>query len=129
MIPRRASPKRVNRARKAKNLLRAHGPAERRAWMKAQPCVVCGRTPSDAAHIRTGGTGRKSDADQTVPLCSNYWGQMMLNGSQRHTGHHRELDHGPGRRAGFEQRHNIDLTACAAQTEAKWLAFLDGGGA
>lgn len=122
MIPRHAPPRRKNVKRRAKNLLRAHGPPERRAWMKTQPCVVCGRTPSDAAHITTGGMSRKADADQTVPLCSNF------NGSQEHSGHHWELDHGPGRRAGFEQRYKINLTACAAATESAWLAFLDTGG-
>jgi hypothetical protein len=49
--------------------VRAHGEAERREWMTRQPCVICGDRPSVAAHLKSGGTGRKDDVERTVPMC------------------------------------------------------------
>lgn len=49
---------------------RIYGDANRRAWMRYQPCIFCRRRPCVSAHIRNGGTGRKADASETVPMCS-----------------------------------------------------------
>ena len=60
--------KRVNRPRKAANHERAYG--EKAEWIRAQTCCVCGwYAPSEAAHIGSGGTGRKGDASTLLPLC------------------------------------------------------------
>jgi hypothetical protein len=48
---------------------RIYGSRERVAWVQAQPCIACNRIPSENAHIRSGGTGRKADYTQIVPLC------------------------------------------------------------
>lgn len=63
----------VNRARKAKELLRTYGPAERRDWMTHFPCLTCGHPPkSEQSHLRSkSGTGRKGDASQIVPMCGD----------------------------------------------------------
>lgn len=58
-----------NPARRASELLRCYGPPERRAWLKAQPCLMCGGSPVDQAHVRGDGAGRKSDYTNLVPLC------------------------------------------------------------
>lgn len=42
------------------------------AWMQAQPCVVCGVTPSENAHVIGGGAGRKADATCIIPLCKTH---------------------------------------------------------
>jgi len=52
---------------------------KRLAWLRLQPCVICGdNTSSEAAHIRTGcievgkghtGMGQKPDDKWTVSLC------------------------------------------------------------
>ena len=66
----RSGIKKANRKRKAANLERAHGPAERRAWIKTLPCANCGIVGySEGAHIKNGGMARKAEASQTIPLC------------------------------------------------------------
>jgi hypothetical protein len=106
----------VNRARKAANLERAHGPAEFRAWIKTQPCVVCGRTPCDAAHLRNGGGSRKADVTETVPMCAT----IIAIG---YSGHHDEYDgrqRAGGRKAFLAKYPHLDLPALAAETQRRW---------
>jgi hypothetical protein len=65
-----------------------------------QPCLVCGRTPSDAHHLRftqTRALGRKVSDEFTVPLCR---------------GHHREL-HRCGDEAVWWSKAGIDPTIAA----------------
>jgi hypothetical protein len=65
-----------------------------------QPCLVCGRHPADAHHIRFAQSptlGRKVSDEFTVPLCR---------------GHHREV-HRSGDEAGWWERLGIDPTASA----------------
>lgn len=67
-----------------------------------QSCLVCGRTPSDAHHLRfTQATalGRKVSDQFTVPLCR---------------GHHREL-HRTADEAAWWSKPNIDPTITARQ--------------
>jgi hypothetical protein len=56
--------------------------AGRLAWLRTQPCVICGdNTSSEAAHIRTGnlevgkehtGMAQKPDDKWTVSLCNRH---------------------------------------------------------
>lgn len=108
----KTGPKASNPARKKKNLQRAHGSPERRAWMKAQPCYICGRTPSDAAHMRSGGVSRKSGVEWTAPLCSD----DVRSG---YVGHHSEFDAG---KQSFALKYDFDRDEAAAQTHRRWLA-------
>lgn len=48
------------------------------AWLRTQPCAICGKTPSDPAHLRFSsigdgkretGAGEKSSDHWAVPLC------------------------------------------------------------
>lgn len=48
---------------------RTYGSPERAAFVKTLPCVVCGKGPSDNAHIRGDGCRRKGAAHLIVPLC------------------------------------------------------------
>jgi hypothetical protein len=45
------------------------------AWIKTLPCIRCGRTPCDPAHVRIGNTGGGTSLKPpdrfTVPLCSS----------------------------------------------------------
>ena len=46
------------------------------AFIRQLPCCVCGRTPCDAAHVRTGTDGamaRKPSDRHVVPLCNGDW--------------------------------------------------------
>ena len=70
-----------------------------------QPCLVCGRTPSDPHHLRFAqhrALGRKVSDEYTVPLCR---------------GHHREI-HRCGDEAAWWQKAGIDPTVAA---RALWL--------
>jgi len=65
-----------------------------------QPCLVCGRIPADAHHLRFAqapALGRKVSDEFTVPLCR---------------GHHREVHH-CGDEAGWWNRIGIDPTVSA----------------
>jgi hypothetical protein len=55
--------------RSAAEFTRIYGSKARVAWIKAQPCLVCHRSPCDNAHTVTGGTGRKAGFETIVPLC------------------------------------------------------------
>ena len=70
-----------------------------------QPCLVCGRRPADAHHLRfaqSPALGRKVSDEFTVPLCR---------------GHHREVHH-CGDEAGWWNSIGIDPTAAA---RVHWL--------
>lgn len=58
------------RARDPEETERIYGSAERREWITRQPCIFCGRRPSVSAHVRGGGIGRKADASEAAPMCS-----------------------------------------------------------
>jgi hypothetical protein len=65
-----------------------------------QPCLVCGRRPADAHHLRfaqSPALGRKVSDEFTVPLCR---------------GHHREV-HRCGDEAAWWKRTGIDPSAAA----------------
>lgn len=116
--PRKPLAKR-NRKRQQRELERAYGPAERREWMKRRPCCHCGvRGWTVSAHVGNGGAGRKSDAADTVPLCSTRMGVL---------GCHDRYDQGKASfRVEFEQRHGFTLAAAAALTELDWKAYVAG---
>jgi hypothetical protein len=105
-FPKRAPIKKRNDSRKAKEWARAYESPERVEWIKALPCVVCGKRPSENAHTVTGGMSRKANADTIVPLCK---------------AHHREL-HKAGRRT-FEAKHGTgDLLELARGIDMQWKA-------
>jgi hypothetical protein len=74
-------------------------------YVAKQPCLICGRQPTDAHHLRfaqSRGLGRKVSDEFTVPLCR---------------GHHREL-HRQGDETGWWNARGIDLNSAA---RALWL--------
>jgi len=74
-------------------------------FVAKQPCLICGRTPSDAHHLRFAQNrvlGRTPSDEFTVPLCR---------------GHHREL-HRSGDEAAWWTRAGVDPTANA---RSLWL--------
>ena len=69
-------------------------------WVAKQPCLVCGRSPVDAHHLRSAQSpalGRKVSDEFTVPLCR---------------GHHREV-HRCGDEAAWWNKTGIDPSAAA----------------
>jgi hypothetical protein len=74
-------------------------------YVASQPCMVCGRMPCDAHHLRFAqprALGRKVSDEFTVPLCR---------------GHHSEV-HRSGNEAAWWQKAGIDPTLMA---RALWL--------
>jgi hypothetical protein len=74
-------------------------------YVAEQPCLICGRSPSDPHHLRFAQSrafGRKVSDEFTVPLCR---------------GHHREV-HRCGDEAGWWQKVGVDPTVTA---RALWL--------
>ena len=104
-IKRKARPNARNPKRKLREFARAYGSPERVEWVKAQPCLVCRDTPSENAHIKSGGMGRKSDAANVVNLCSRCHGELHRAG-----------------RDSFEACYGINLAERATQLDAQWRA-------
>jgi hypothetical protein len=105
--PERPQPRRRKRRRSVidKSVLSLRAPRRIRdrehvKSVATQPCLVCGRRPADAHHLRFAqppALGRKVSDEFTVPLCR---------------GHHREVHH-CGDEAAWWQRTGIDPTASA----------------
>jgi hypothetical protein len=75
---------------------------DHRAFVAANPCLVCGRRPADAHHLRFAqprAMGRKVSDEFTVPLCRI---------------HHRKL-HLRGDEAAWWEEHKIDPLVVAQQ--------------
>jgi hypothetical protein len=80
-------------------------------YVASQPCLVCGRTPSDAHHIKFAeqrAMGRKVSDKFTVPVCRL---------------HHREL-HRQGNERAWWESHAIDPLAIAAKLWGKTHAVV-----
>ena len=54
-------------------------------FVATQPCVICGRTPADAHHLRfaqRNALGRKVSDEFTVPLCRGHHGEVHRYGNE-----------------------------------------------
>jgi hypothetical protein len=96
-----------NAERQAKEFARSYGSDERVEWFKALGCCICGKRPSENAHSRGGGAGRKADAHYILPLCRS---------------HHREL-HQEGIET-FEASYSINLDATADEFDKAYQRSL-----
>ena len=99
----------VGRGRAAGKTIRLRD-KDHRKFVATQPCVVCGRTPADAHHLRFAqprALGRKVSDEFTVPVCRL---------------HHREL-HRHGDEFAWWQGNNIDPLRVALEL---WRARFDG---
>ena len=108
--PSRKTPlKAQNRARRSR-LFREHfGSKERVRFVRQLPCTVCGRTPSENAHVRSKAAGGK--AEDIAPLCSDCHARQHRIGIES-----------------FQALHGIDLRAAARRTDAAWLAHTNKEG-
>jgi len=79
-------------------------------FVGSQPCLVCGRSPSDPHHLRFAqprSIGMKVSDEFTVPLCR---------------GHHRELHHA-GKETAWWASKNIDALKIARELWGKSRLF------
>ena len=93
---------------------RIYGPKGYVEWIHEQPCVACGYGRSECAHVGNGGTARKSDWTQTVPLCG--WRYLGTNFGT--IGCHRLYDEYPSH---FAEAYQLDMEAEALRTNRAWL--------
>jgi Protein of unknown function (DUF968) len=85
------------------------------AWIRTQPCVVCGKTGGiEAAHTGPHGMAQKSSDTSAIPLCA------------RHHRTGRDSYHKLGPRA-FERQHGLDLRAIVARLNEKPSIRIEGG--
>ena len=64
-------------------------------FVARQPCVICGRTPAHAHHVRYAqpkGVALKVSDEFTVPLCATHHGQNHTTGDERRWWHERKID-------------------------------------
>jgi len=64
-------------------------------FVSAQPCMACGRSPSDAHHLRFAqqrALGRKVSDEFTVPLCRLHHRELHRRGDERRWWQHLNLD-------------------------------------
>jgi hypothetical protein len=64
-------------------------------FVAQQPCVICGRTPAHAHHIRYAqvkGIALKVSDEFTVPLCAIHHSENHATGDERRWWHERKLD-------------------------------------
>lgn len=101
----RREPKQMNRGKRIKKENKPRLAKRRAATFagcarlaRLLPCCVCGRTPSQACHVRTRGAGGK-DAGNVVPACATHHGQMSAPGWGIKT---------------FQKRHGINLEVVAS---------------
>lgn len=92
--------------RSASEYARIYGSKERVEWVKAQPCVVDGRRPSDNAHTENEGLSRKAHYTTIIPLCR-----------QCHV-----LSHHGWSWLGFTTERRKEL---AAETERRWQSHIE----
>lgn len=99
----------VNPERREREWARAYGSLERVYYVStALGCVVpdCHDSgPMENAHVETGGTGRRADADRVVPMCERH-----------HAEHHRG-------RLTFAEKYGLDLDVSARLTETQWQLY------
>ena len=100
--------KRVNAKRRAEAFVEDFGSVARVRFVQMQECAVasCRAWPSECAHATSGGAG--GGAADILPLCRWHHSEQHRNGVRT-----------------FEERHGINLAECAAETDARWRAYLE----
>ncbi|MGB8605312.1 MAG: hypothetical protein WCE28_09615, partial [Bradyrhizobium sp.] len=79
-----ALPTSAGRARVAVKTIRLRD-EEHRKFVATQPCMVCGRTPADAHHLRFAqprALGRKVSDEFTVPVCRLHHRELHRHGDE-----------------------------------------------
>jgi len=90
-------------------------------YVAAQPCLVCGRTPSDPHHIKFAeqrALGRKVSDRFTVPICRLHHRELHRRGNERAWWETQEIDPLPAAANLWAKTHEIVSAAnLAADTD------------
>jgi hypothetical protein len=76
---------RIDKSRLAHGTVRRLRDPDHRKFVAAQPCLVCGREPAHAHHLRfaqSRGLSLKVSDEFTVPLCALHHGDLHRSGSE-----------------------------------------------
>lgn len=85
------------------------------AWIRTQPCVVCGaRRGIEASHTGPHGLGQKSPDSSAIPLCSKH--HRTGNDSYHRLGARR-----------FAEVHNLDIPAIVRRLTTKPVIRIEAG--
>jgi hypothetical protein len=85
-----------------------HRCKEHLRFVAQQPCLICGRSPSHAHHIRfaqSRGLGLKVSDEFTVPLCAIHHSENHTTGDERRWWQERKLDPLPVARRLWQESH------------------------
>ena len=88
-------------------------------FVAEQPCLVCGRSPSHAHHIRYAqprGLGLKVSDEFTVPLCAIHHSENHTTGNERRWWQERNLDPLPVAHRLWQNSRSADRTPNVANT-------------
>ena len=83
-------------------------------FVASQPCLVCGRTPSDAHHIKFAeqrAMGRKVSDRFTVPICRLHHRELHRRGNERAWWQTQGIDPLPIATSLWEKTHAVASTA------------------
>ena len=92
---------------------------EHLSFVAEQPCLVCGRSPSHAHHIRYAqprGLGLKVSDEFTVPLCAIHHSENHTTGNERRWWQERNLDPLPVAHRLWQNSRSADRTPNVANT-------------
>jgi hypothetical protein len=81
-------------------------------FVARQPCLICGRTPSQAHHIRYAqprGLGLKVSDEFTVPLCAIHHTEIHATGDERRWWQEREIDPLPIAQGFWRRNNGLDI--------------------
>lgn len=95
--------------------MKSHRNSRYLAWIRTQPCVVCGvQRGIEASHTGPHGLGQKSPDTSAIPLCVRH----------HRTGNDSYHRLGPRR---FAQVHNLDIPAIVRRLNAKPVIRVEAG--
>jgi hypothetical protein len=101
-------------------------------FVAAQPCLVCGRTPSDPHHIRFAeqrAMGRKVSDRFTVPICRLHHRELHREGNERAWWKKQEIDPLPVAASLWAKTHALASAAINIDGERAQPAEINGAGA
>jgi hypothetical protein len=101
-------------------------------FVAAQPCLVCGRTPSDPHHIRFAeqrAMGRKVSDRFTVPICRLHHRELHRKGNERAWWEKQEIDPLPVAARLWAKTHGFASAATNIDGERAQPAEINGAGA
>jgi hypothetical protein len=98
-------------------------------FVASQPCLVCGRTPSDAHHVKFAeqrAMGRKVSDKFTVPICRLHHRELHRRGNERAWWESQGIDPLPIGASLWKASHKVASAAAENPSHFEILASLDG---